>query len=359
MTIHSHTVPTRWTRSEARTIDGAPDCDRIEGVRADLLATAPDGPLGHAARHHLSTPGKMARARLCLAACEVLDVEDRVARDLALACELLHNASLVHDDVQDRDLMRRGQPTVWRVFGEAAAINLGDYLLTSAIDVVLGCDLPAGAQREIAQAFTRSTLTLIRGQAGDTSGSVATLKHHEEVAQAKTGPLLALPVESALVAAGAAASGRARVRHAFGLIGVAYQIKDDLLDLRGGKGRRPGTDLREGRPNAPLLYYATANPDDRLAATAITRPLDDDEVAALRQRILESAAPGACEQRIQELRGQAARVLDELPPRIGAVTRQAMARLIPLSTADTPAALPATLSHTDRAGDAPALGGAR
>src|SRR5262245_18866186 len=76
-----------------------------------------DGKLGQSAAYHLNTGGKFLRVRLALSVCAALDVERKNAIYLAAACEFLHNASLVHDDIQDRDVQRRGQASVWHRYG--------------------------------------------------------------------------------------------------------------------------------------------------------------------------------------------------------------------------------------------------
>ena len=106
-------------------------------------ATHEDGLLGFSLRYHFAKPGQQLRARLALSASAALRVPAASALELAAACELLHNASLVHDDLQDRDETRRGQPAIWSLFGEDQAVNVGDYLLTRALDVVSHLDAHA------------------------------------------------------------------------------------------------------------------------------------------------------------------------------------------------------------------------
>src|SRR6185295_17019159 len=94
-----------------------------------LVADSPDGPLAQTmVREHLASGGKRLRARLALTALTALGGERAHGIAWAAACELLHNATLVHDDVQDGDELRRGQPTVWARHGVAQAINAGDLL---------------------------------------------------------------------------------------------------------------------------------------------------------------------------------------------------------------------------------------
>lgn len=188
------------------------------------------GEAGEAAAHHLSAGGSRLRARLALHACSALGVPAEHAIAVASACELLHNASLVHDDLQDRGAQRRGQDTVWRKHGDAAAICVGDLLLSAAY----GALAPTGASA--GQLITRMHLrvgTVIRGQCDDLAlqgGTLTSLETYERIAQGKSGPLLILPLELALVLGGRQDAIGTAVE-AGALFAVGYQAADDLDDV--------------------------------------------------------------------------------------------------------------------------------
>lgn len=222
-------------------------------------AAAGDSPLGCAAAHHLGSPGKLARGRLALASCDALGVGARDAMRVAVACELLHNASLVHDDLQDRDAIRRERPAVWKRFGDAMAVNLGDHLIARAFEQLAGVGGPPGVHAPLVRAFTGAIHATLMGQSLDVEaagGGALSFPEYERIARGKTGPLLALPVESALILAGNDPLARSAVRDALGAYGLAYQIQDDLLELFGLKDRGPCSgDLRSGRPNAVVSKH--------------------------------------------------------------------------------------------------------
>lgn len=198
--------------------------------RMRTLARQGTGHAGAAAAAHLDAGGGRVRARLALHAALSLRRPRAEAVAIAAACELLHNASLVHDDLQDRDPLRRGQPAVWRAHGDAAAICIGDLLLSCAYAALSEC----GPQAACLIATTHQRVSaVIRGQCSDlalkgrTDVSLAT---YEEVAAGKSGPLLSLPIELALLLAGEAQQGP-RAIQAASLFAVAYQMTDDLADV--------------------------------------------------------------------------------------------------------------------------------
>ena len=89
------------------------------------------------AQYHLDSGGKCLRGRLALAEGSSLDLADEDAMKWAMTCELLHNATLIHDDIQDNDPIRRGQPSLWKKYGVAQAINAGDFLIFRALCCLL------------------------------------------------------------------------------------------------------------------------------------------------------------------------------------------------------------------------------
>lgn len=197
--------------------------------RMQQLACAGFDRTGEAAAAHLAAGGRV-RARLALHAALALNRPVHEAVAIAAACELLHNASLVHDDLQDRDALRRGRPTVWREHGDAAAICIGDLLLSSGY-AALGDSGPKAACL-IARTHQRVAAT-IRGQCADLNlkgRSDVLLATYESVAADKSGPLLSLPIELALLLADAEVH-LPLADAAASKFAVAYQMTDDLADV--------------------------------------------------------------------------------------------------------------------------------
>ena len=108
--------------------------------------------------------GKLTRPKAIYSLAEVLGVEPDAVLPWATSCELLHGASLVHDDLQDGDLVRRGQPTMWKVFGSNMAINLGDFLLLIAANPILNSKLAPEMKVELQQDLISMATKMIGGQ---------------------------------------------------------------------------------------------------------------------------------------------------------------------------------------------------
>ena len=210
---------------------------RLATVSQNMLSVAigsgdTQSPVCQAVIHHLGTPGLRVRSQIALHAADCLGVDTQSALAMATCCELLHNASLIHDDLQDRDHLRRGVPAVWSMFGDDVALCAGDLLLSAAYAALAEVTDVAAVPRLIALTH-RAVAQTIRGQASPAlqpHGDFDRLATYHAMAAAKSGPLLSLPFELVfsycnqpdLVATSA------RAVRAFS---IAYQIADDLADI--------------------------------------------------------------------------------------------------------------------------------
>ncbi len=196
-----------------------------------------------AAQQHLESGGHRMRAKMTLDACVKLSVCDSDATILSAAVELLHNASLIHDDVVDQSEWRRGSKTVFRTYGSAVAVCTGDLLLSAAYGVLSGLStvkkLPG-----LLKIIHHGTASAIQGQCAEglpVNVGPQSWSEYEEVVMAKSGALLSMPLEIALTVA-AYEDHLAIARRATRAFAVAYQIMDDIQDLemdRGLAGRPP------------------------------------------------------------------------------------------------------------------------
>lgn len=202
--------------------------NQVEEFMFELLQQG-SGVASSAATYHVSAGGARIRARLALHAGRALGRPETESVAIAAACELLHNATLVHDDLQDRDEMRRGQIAVWRKYGDAMAICVGDLLLSAAYGA-LGA---AGASTaRLSVRMHRRIAEVIHGQCADLAlqhGANTSLENYERVASGKSAPLLVLPLELALTLAGKEESVAAAAA-AGSLFAIGYQVADDLQD---------------------------------------------------------------------------------------------------------------------------------
>jgi len=185
-----------------------------------------------AVRYQLAEGGQRIRSRLALQAGIALGLEAADAARLAATAELLHNASLVHDDVQDQEQMRRGRPAVWVAFGKDMAICVGDLLLSAAYGSLVGYSRPE-VLPDLLRCVHERTAQVIRGQCAELAGRdrpVSSLAEYEQIVAGKSAALLSLPLELAFIAAGKAAWGP-RIWAAARAFGVGYQMIDDLEDV--------------------------------------------------------------------------------------------------------------------------------
>ena len=194
-----------------------------------------------AATYHLSAGGQRIRAKIALQMGLALDLNLSDAVTIATAVELLHNASLVHDDIQDRDEMRRGQKAVWVSFGANTAICTGDLLLSAAYAALCKLENSHALASMISLVHTRTAMA-IDGQCADlmvgdaaVSDTASEIARYKQIAIAKSGALLSLPLELVLLAAKYEAhlSDAKQAAEAFA---VCYQIVDDLDDVVSDEG---------------------------------------------------------------------------------------------------------------------------
>jgi geranylgeranyl pyrophosphate synthase len=214
-----------------------------------------------AASYHLKAGGRRVRARLAISAGLALGLSDADAVSIASCAELLHNASLVHDDIQDRDVTRRGQAAVWSVYGSNVAICTGDLLLSAAYGVLCRFSQPLLLPAMLGLLHQR-TAVAIDGQCADlatSNGQTKGLAAYMSIATAKSGALLSLPLELALVAAGHA-NAASMARRSCESLAISYQILDDLQDLQTDGASAEGGLDQTPRSN---IVFVLLDPNDR------------------------------------------------------------------------------------------------
>ncbi|WP_032096668.1 MULTISPECIES: polyprenyl synthetase family protein [unclassified Alteromonas] len=207
-----------------------------------------------AACYHLQSGGSRTRAKLCLQACEALSLNEQTALTLASCVELLHNASLVHDDLQDNDAQRRGRASVWSRFGKDIALCAGDLMLSKAYgalsDIEDVAKLPA-----LIRCVSNNVSKTIEGQCKDIHQQVKSLADFEIIAAEKSGPLLQLSLALPLVAANYE-SAVDKASEAIRQFAIAYQIADDMDDWQ--------ADLANGQLNVVNLLARESDHDQAI-----------------------------------------------------------------------------------------------
>ncbi|MDH3201095.1 MAG: polyprenyl synthetase family protein [Myxococcales bacterium] len=269
---------------------------KVESRMTELAGDRVLDPGAEMLHEHLGTGGKRLRARLALAACHALGGRSEYAVDWAAAVELLHNASLIHDDIQDGDRSRRDKPALWARHGIAQAINAGDLLLMLPFRALGG--YPDALQSALVQILAEYAEGTARGQIHELALTASSDKgwgDYFSAVSGKTGTLFALPVRGAAELAGLEPDEANNVALTFSSIGVLYQLQDDLLDLFESKGRGScGSDIYEGRLSAVVLTHLDLHPSDAVAVFEIlNKPRDETkhhEVSQMIERFIEGGA---------------------------------------------------------------------
>jgi geranylgeranyl pyrophosphate synthase len=231
----------------------------IESVIEPMFASRT--PLDQAIRHVLLGDAKRVRASLALIAMQAAGGCAQDALQVAVAFELLHTASLIHDDIMDGATLRRGRACVHRVFGTGLAITAGDALIFEAYRCLLHslASHPAPAVERVLGIFTACAAATCRGQALDLgfAAGAGSLRQYLRMIRAKTGSMIEAPLECAAVLADAPPSWCERFRTYGRCLGIAFQIADDANDCLGSEakaGKTLGNDLRNGSGSALLIY---------------------------------------------------------------------------------------------------------
>lgn len=280
---------------------------RIEAALDRALPAAAEPPqrLHAAMRHATLDGGKRIRALLVYAAGTAFGANVSALDAPAAAVELIHAYSLVHDDLpaMDDDDLRRGKPTVHVAFDEATAILAGDALQTLAFELLADAALDDGVRvamlRELAVAA--GARGMCGGQALDidaTGGAALSLAELERLHAMKTGALLRASVRLGAIAAGADAAQRHTLDRYAQALGLAFQIRDDLLDVESDSatlGKTAGKDAAQAKATFPALLGLDAS-RERLRALA------GDMTAALAPLGERAAALGALGREVVERR---------------------------------------------------------
>ena len=230
--------------------------------RLTAVATAYPGELGDACRATLAAGGKRVRPLLTLL-CARRDAElgEPVLRG-ATAVELLHMATLVHDDVLDRAELRRGRPTVAYAYGVQTAVSAGNYLLARAFQELVGAGDPVAVDVLSATAVGLSEGEVL--QRDDAHRVTVTQAEYEHRCERKTADLFAAACRLGARLSGAGERAAAAVSEYGRLIGLAFQVFDDILDCNGDEattGKLPGADVRDGTVTLPLIFALEVHPE--------------------------------------------------------------------------------------------------
>jgi len=300
---------------------------RIEQLMSDELGKA-DELMAEAVQHLFQAGGKRFRPLFTVLSASLGPRPDDPEVAIAGAViELVHLATLYHDDVMDEAQMRRGAPSANARWGNNIAILAGDYLFATASRLVslLGPD----AVRVIADTFAQ----LVTGQMRETRGAaehVDSVDHYLKVVYEKTACLIAASGRFGATFSGADADQIDRLHRLGGIVGTAFQISDDIIDIDSDpdeSGKVPGTDLREGVHTLPVLYaLRESGPDSERLRELLAGPVErDEDVAEALTLLRRSAGMARAKEMVAEYAAQAREELAGLPAGPG---RDALATLV-------------------------------
>ncbi len=294
--------------------DDLADVEReIAGVGADGASFAEKS-----ARHLLDRGGKRLRPICVALASRVGSGFNAEARDLAIAVELVHSATLLHDDVVDLGDVRRGAPAARMIYGNAASIFGGDWLLVEALGRIVAAGVPGVLDRALA---TIREMVVAETRQLERRGRVsATVREYLEIARGKTASLFRWAMFAGARAGGTSEEVCAALEELGAHIGLAFQIVDDVLDLDGGAevGKSLLTDLREGKMTYPLIVATQKSPELVALLEEACRSEEPAMPPEVSRRILavvrETQATRAALDVAQQMCAEGVSCLAKLPP---------------------------------------------
>ena len=254
----------------------------MEQIDDVLKSAGPnDSSLSQMCNYQMKTGGKRLRALLPLLVAEAIGADPEQFIPFGAACEMLHNATLVHDDLQDGDRVRRGHETIWHRFGAPQAINLGDAMFYYTLLLIDRLELPVSRRESAFRRVLYETLRVIEGQDREfqlKQVEQPTLDDYFRMVDGKTSGLFALPMAGAAALCGLAGEVVDGLKESARHMGVLFQIQDDVLDLYADKGRdQQGSDIREGKRSVLAVHTLQTAPrkDAQRLKAILDRPREE------------------------------------------------------------------------------------
>ena len=263
----------------------------------------------------LSNAGKLLRPIVALLVARAIGTPTRDSICYAAASELLHNATLIHDDVADGSAERRGKPTVSALLGAGTAVLVGDYWLARAVDLVVDTSHRDEVIRKFAKTLTDlaegEMLQLEKAASGDTTEA-----DYLRIIHCKTASLFCAATETAAVSVDADPEQTAAALAYGSALGIAFQIKDDILDYAGtdSLGKPVGQDLLEQKITLPLLGALQGSPREaEIRALVREIPSHPEHCERIRRFVAERDGVGFAARLLSEWVERAVRALDAFP----------------------------------------------
>lgn len=288
------------------------ELDRLNAlISARLVSTNPL--MTEIVTAQLRTKGKQLRPLLVILSASLFGAVDDKVISAAAAVELLHNASLIHDDVVDNSAVRRGRPTVNAIWNNHIAVLVGDFFTSSAmqlaietgeIDIVdalcaLGRRLSLGEIEQIFRARNHN----------------ASVDAYYKIIDYKTASLFSCSVEMGCIAGNAPQEARRALADYASALGRCFQIRDDIFDYYSSDevGKPTGNDLREGKVSLPLLLALEKNADPDIMDLLKNDVPDDDAIARIQSFARDNGGIDAAYAAMGSLRDKGMKALQSLP----------------------------------------------
>lgn len=231
----------------------APHLEQVERTMRDQLVSE-QALVGSIGEHVLSSGGKRLRPVLVMLAAELCGYTGPRCVQIAAAVEMLHTATLLHDDVVDLANLRRGRAAARAIWGNRRAVLVGDFFYARASSMVV-----EDGDLDVLWIFSNTIRLMAEGELLQLEASFdprVTETHYYAVIERKSATLLSASAESGAVLGGVTRAERRRIAEFGRELGLAFQLRDDALDFAGGEaelGKQPFTDVREGKVTLPLL----------------------------------------------------------------------------------------------------------
>ncbi len=308
----------------------APVREELAAVEARLheAARGQHAALTAATGRLLNAGGKRIRPAVCLLAAGLVGADRRRCVALAAGIEMMHTATLVHDDLIDEATLRRGLPTLNADWPTDGIVLAGDYIFARAAGLIAQTDDP-----RVVDMFAQTLIVIVNGEirqrfAG--RGRIDRAGYFERI-YAKTAALFVLATQAAGVLGGADPASLEALGEFGRQIGMAFQIVDDALDLAGTPeqiGKPVGSDLRQGLFTLPVIQYAQTHPGDPDVEALLGGSRDPARVGRVIEAVRASGAAGAARQEARALAARGELALRRFPPSPYAAALAALARYL-------------------------------
>ncbi len=290
------------------------DLNRVEAL---LRSRFPDQhkAIGMAMDHLVSGGGKRIRPTLVLLSAHLCGADLDQAVYAAAAVEMLHTATLIHDDLIDGALTRRGIETINARWSPSTTVLTGDYVFAYAAHLASQAD-----NVRLMQRFARTLMVICNGevrQMFNGGSSSASFEEYERRIYAKTASLIAMATEAGAILSDADEDTSIALYTYGEQLGLAFQIVDDVLDFvadEGALGKPVGSDLRQGLVTLPLLFFLERHPQHPVVRRVLEGRVSDETVREAVQAVVNTPAIDQALEEARQRAERAKRVLDRFPP---------------------------------------------